>query len=165
MSRNRRGTSLVEMLVVVTAISLIVGATGVCLQGAYRADRRTREELSRQAALHRLAVQFRSDAHRAQAARLLAPAGQQPAGLAFAQPDGKSIEYRWQEERLERRVLDGQNRLHSDSFAVSRVRAVEWRLSAGRTVLATVVIRSASEGADAGAGKWEWHIDAAVGLR
>ena len=165
MRAMRRGTSLIEMLVVITTISFVLSGTGICLHGMYRADRRTRESLVRHETLQRLALQFRTDAHQAAAVRVKADGNQPAQGMTLAQPNGRSVEYRWADGSIERHLRDGEKRLHDEAFRLPPANAVQWQVSEGKTPLASLLISARPERDGAEAGAAVWRIDAALGVR
>ncbi|HET6425618.1 MAG TPA: hypothetical protein VFG20_18155 [Planctomycetaceae bacterium] len=62
---NRRGKSLVELLVVISMLGAILGTTGTVIHRLMRAERAVETDLQRNRTLTSLAEQFRSDVHAA----------------------------------------------------------------------------------------------------
>lgn len=62
---NRRGKSLVELLVVISMLGAILGTTGTIIHRLMRAERAVENDLQRNRTITALAEQFRSDAHAA----------------------------------------------------------------------------------------------------
>lgn len=163
MSAQRRGITLVELMVVVTMSGVIFSAAAVCLHGMYRADQRVRQESLHRSAVSRLARQLRTDAHRAVTARQLddSPDGDQ--GLVFAGPWKRTIEYRVQDSEILRTVKDGDQVLHRDAFRLQRGARVAWQIDDGRIPMAAVqIVRASRGGADAS--DLQDRIEAAVGV-
>lgn len=114
---NRRGTSLVELLVVIVVngavLALIAALTGAMLRS--EAQARQAAQWTRQ--LARLSLQFRADAHAANEARIdetppAAPASQ----MTLVLGPNDSLEYRAAPGRVDRiRSTDGAV-VHRDSF-------------------------------------------------
>lgn len=164
--RRRRAFSLVEMLVVVALGSAILGMVGVCLQGMYRAEQRTRQQMTQHAALTQLGLQLRADAHEAVRAERTEPAKPgDTAELVLNVRDGRTITYRADRGQAERTVQRGEQVVHHDAFRLPGVR-VAWALeTVGEQVLAAAVIGHAPEpGVTAGETVFEERLEARVGL-
>ena len=164
--RRRRGLSLVEMMVVIAIGSAIIGLVGVCLQGLYRAERRTRQQMTQREALTQLGLRFRSDAHEAARVERTEPA--KPGGavrLVLTAQDGRTVTYQADGGQVERTVERGGQVVHHDAFRLPGVR-VAWELkSAGDQVLAAAVILHAPEPSVAtGETDYEERLEARVGL-
>jgi prepilin-type N-terminal cleavage/methylation domain-containing protein len=78
-SARRRAVSLIEMLVVISLLSVAMGAMGMLLNGVWRVQRAMDEHHTTLATLDRLAAQFRSDIHSALSAAI--QIGDQSAGV------------------------------------------------------------------------------------
>ena len=163
MSAQRRGITLVELMVVVTMSGVIFSAAAVCLHSMYRADQRVRQETLHRSAVSRLARQFRTDAHRAVAARQLDDNPADAQGLVFAGPSKRTIEYRVQDSEILRTVKDGEQVRHRDAFRLERGARVAWQIDDGPKPMAAVQIVRASPGGAASNGLQD-RIEAAVGV-
>jgi len=164
---SRRGASLVELLGVIAVGSVIIGLVGVCLQGMYRAEQRTRQHMTRRAAVTQLSWRLRADAHEATQAELTAPPQTGvSAGLVLTAPDGRTITYRTADAQIERTVRQGERTLHHDAFRLPGVRTA-WQLeTAGRHPLATLVIAHLPEpGLKPVETELEERIESIVGLQ
>ncbi|MCL4201161.1 MAG: hypothetical protein KJ000_01610 [Pirellulaceae bacterium] len=137
MNRHRHGITLVEMQVVITLMGVLLGLSGVCLHTMYRAQARLEGNIQRRAALDRLALQLRTDAHSAVAARLLNDNATRM--LVLTAPDDVEIVYRAQQTDVSRTVRakaaeeaeqsPRADFLHRDTFRLSGAAGVEWQLS------------------------------------
>ena len=137
MNRHRHGITLVEMQVVITLMGVLLGLSGVCLHTMYRAQTRLEGNIQRRAALDRLALQLRTDAHSAVTARLLDDEAAK--ALVLAAADGTEIVYRAQQSDVSRTVRakaaeeTGQTSRadfeHRDTFRLPGAAGVEWKLS------------------------------------
>lgn len=90
MMRSRHGKSLVEMLVVITAMSVLLGFVAQTFHTLRRAERASAQSLTQSVNLSRLARQFRHDVHAARQAER-ATADNQPEQLRLMRPDGTTI--------------------------------------------------------------------------
>jgi type II secretory pathway pseudopilin PulG len=137
MNRHRHGITLVEMQVVITLMGVLLGLSGVCLHTMYRAQSRLDGNIQRRAALDRLALQLRTDAHTAVAVRLLDD--EAATTLVLTAADGSEIVYRAPQSDVSRTVRakaaeeGGQaprdDVLHRDTFRLPGAAGVEWKLS------------------------------------
>lgn len=98
---RRRGYSLIEMIVVMIAITLVMGLGAATLQGVLTMEGRARREAAELADLERVANAFRDRAHAAQGHRAV-PEGATEGleGLVLTFEDGGTLEYRVKDERL-----------------------------------------------------------------
>ncbi|MCY2992488.1 MAG: type II secretion system protein [Planctomycetota bacterium] len=163
---RRRGFSLVELMIVMTIASVSIGLVGVCLQGLYRAEQRTRQQMTQRAALTQLGLRFRSDSHeaaRVDRAEQAKPGG--TGGLVLTVRDGRTITYHADGGQVERTVQRGGQVVHHDAFRLPGVR-VAWVLeTAGdRTFAAAVILHTPEPGVTTGETVYEERLEACVGL-
>jgi len=140
MTRNRRGTTLIEMLVIISVCSVVMGASGVLLHGMYRADKENRLQIANGSAIARLSLQFRRDAHAAGESELLMEANGKAAGLVFRGPFQPTIEYRQQGRAMVRTAKQGDKVVHLDSFALPAGTEFNWTLEEGQPSVAALRI-------------------------
>lgn len=84
---RRRGMTIIETIVLMTAVAVMLGMSAIVLQLAMKLDADGRGRLERSTALGRLARQFRADVHAATAIEAAAP------GLKIEPRPGRSITY------------------------------------------------------------------------
>ncbi|MFO0901814.1 MAG: prepilin-type N-terminal cleavage/methylation domain-containing protein [Pirellulales bacterium] len=106
---RRRGVSLLEMLAVISLMGVCFVTLTTVLSACLRADRQLVSQANTGRSLQRLALQWRQDVHAARVVRL-------PATLELA--DGSVVEYRFEREKVERRVTRGERPVHRDSFMI-----------------------------------------------
>jgi hypothetical protein len=118
-SNRRRGAfSLVELVGVMIAGSVVVGVAIAAMVGAMRADRRLAESGDDQRAAGQLAEQLRRDIHAADDAQWNDSTG----ALTLRQPDGDEIIFTLTSRGLERReaTVDGGDARLAGAYALPR---------------------------------------------
>ena len=124
---NRRGYSLIEMVVVVGAVTIILSLCGLVLHGMLRLDRTGRGALDDAATIGRLARQFREDVREATTAEVT-KAKDKPPGLKVVATD-KTIVYQIEGIRLLRieSTLEGKPR-RREGFRIDRLGPVTFEV-------------------------------------
>ena len=112
----RRGYSLIEMIVVMTIATVIVGLSAAILHLLLRTERNGRQQMHRSAALARLADQFRSDVHAA--AHQPVPDDANPSCWTFELKAGRNVQYRAQAGQIERVETLGGKIERRESYAL-----------------------------------------------
>jgi type II secretory pathway pseudopilin PulG len=92
--RDRRGITIVEMIVVMTVVATMLGLCVLLLQMLMKLDADSRARRDGTAALGRLAEQLRADVHAAQAAKVGDRPAVGPAELQLLRGPDQTIEYR-----------------------------------------------------------------------
>jgi type II secretory pathway component PulJ len=92
-ARRRRGITIIETIVLMTAVAAMLGLCVLMLQLLMRLNADSRARLDRATALDRLARQFRRDVHEAGAARQLEPPAAKVAGLRLEPGPSHAVEY------------------------------------------------------------------------
>lgn len=124
--RRSRGHTLLELSVVVVSAAMILSLVALALRTMYRIEQQARRQMATDAAISRLAAQFRADAHAAVRGEIEQSGNeQQPADqyLLLAMPDERRIEYRARPSRIDRTVREGQAVLHRDAYRLPDVSA------------------------------------------
>jgi len=140
MRQRSRGTTLVELLVVISVCSVIMSASGVLLHGMYRADKDTRQAIAIDASVARFSLQFRRDSHVADEVSVVNEAGGKTAGIVFRAAGQPSTEYRWQGTDVARTVKESDKIVHRDSFRFGPGTSVTWQLPPSGSRLVAVQI-------------------------
>jgi type II secretory pathway pseudopilin PulG len=138
---TRRGKTLIEMLILITVLSVVLASVSLVLLGAFKTDRQLRRDLAQQTSLARLASRFRSDAHAATTCRV-----DNACELSLA--DGRVVRYGFAGQRISREVRRGQTLEHQDAFVLPDTAAVRFEQPeafGGRLVRVSI---SAKENAD-----------------
>ena len=131
---------MVEMLVVIAALSVLLSAVSICLHAMNRADLHTRDELRAAESLSRLVLRWRDDVHAAEAVKPDAGG----ASITLALPGGESVEYRAVAEGVTRTRSRGAAATHRDTFRIGDGHRAAWELSdaEGRRFATLLVSRS-----------------------
>ena len=126
MKRPRMGSTLIELTVVLTVLSLVWLSITCALYTLYRADIRLRDDLQYEQSLDRFAMRLRLDAHAASSAELVErdEGGKE---LVLSTEGRRSIHYGISDQGVYRVVREGEAILHRDKFLTSRVTS-QWEL-------------------------------------
>lgn len=112
----RQGASLVELLVVMSAATVILTITAALLHRIMFAHSKARAFMDAERTSLRLANTFRSDVRQATSARAADGIAERAAFLKLGMPDGQRIEYRREEGTISRILLDGDRIVSRDAF-------------------------------------------------
>jgi type II secretory pathway component PulJ len=143
-SRTRpRGFTLIEMLVIMTGVSAVLGLCVVTIQLLMRVSSDAQERRGAAAALGRLAEQFRKDVHGWDDAQL-----RMSAELRLGDGRRVSVTYTARDGRVERLESTGAQVVRHDAYALGRGGSAtfERRDDGPRRFLVLVVIRKARAG-------------------
>ena len=157
---ERAGFTLLEILVVMWALTLALGLGATLFVAALRADQVSAATLRRLSQTGELADQFRADVAEAAAApdRLDALA-RGPSCLILRTPDGAHVVYQWQQEQLERMVRTADGEMRRVVPVGVRVARVEFDVTDGERPLITLrLIESPARGV-----AWPTEVSAALG--
>ncbi len=95
--RRPRGVTLIEMMVVISVLSVLIGLCAVTIQLLMKVGAEAHVRRESASALGRLAEQFRADAHAAESAEI-----RPPSGLRLKVDRGAVIEYAARDGRITR---------------------------------------------------------------
>jgi len=123
---KRRGYTLVELVVVISLLSILTGVAAVLLTSVLSHIGRQRSDDQAAVVVRRLAADFRRDAHAALAARVEdLPAN--PAGkLTFTSADGDAITYSAVTGGVERIAMTDQKTAHRELYRLPRAQDVRF---------------------------------------
>jgi type II secretory pathway component PulJ len=159
MRTNRRGYLLIEMLVAVTAASLVLGLSVGALALLFRLERTGREHVHHAASLGRLAEQFRNDVHAAIPQALDKTPGKD--GWRFAIAPDRAVRYSITPESVEREETAAGKTVGRESYAIpSNTTARFDAASDGNTKIVRLIVSPDSTPA---AIRREIHIEAVLG--
>lgn len=163
-TRNRSGYSLIEMLIVISVISIVLATVAVALHTLVNVNRQIRDELPNSAMFTRLALQVRGDAH--QALQFAADVRTDGTSLArFTLRDESVALYETKPAVFVRRLMRGEQQVHQEVFRIGRETSYRWSTrDEPRTIVTLSVRRRSGKFADAAGGEFTETIDAALGL-
>jgi type II secretory pathway pseudopilin PulG len=159
MTSRRRGKSLIEMLILISLTSVVLGIVSTTLVALFKTDRQVRRDLVQLTTLARLGSRFRTDAHAARSCQI-----DKTCDLTLA--DGRLIRYSFEGQRLSREVRRGDAIEHRDAFVLPDTAAVGFDKPAthgGRLVRLSITAQERSDKPYLTAVR-PATIDAAVGL-
>ena len=114
MRRSRpAGKSLIEMLVMISILSIVLGLSATSLATLFRLRHTITRDTEQARSIERLAMRLRTDAHEAVSASIA-----EDCNLTL--PDGRTIRYSFTAPRIVREVHDGEKTVHHDSFSLPR---------------------------------------------
>jgi len=152
--RQRRGHSLIELMVVITASSALLAVTVALLHTLFQMQQGGRKHLQQRRTLERLADQFREDVHAATQLRSVAAGKGQAEGPGWELPRDAEhkIEYRLQGKELLRTERQKDKVLRRESFVLAPGATVAMGMAETTPGLVTlrIVPPLASEGQPAG---------------
>lgn len=114
MNRNRRGTSLISMMVSITIISAVLSITGTLFHRMFRSDQVTARAALREITTARLANLFRNDLHEAETVRVTMSSDERP--QLQLQSGQRQIVYTALKNQVRRDVTDLLKTAHHDLF-------------------------------------------------
>ncbi len=146
---NRRGISLVELLVVLSGCTVVLSTSAVLLHRAMRSHLETRHFFDNERAAQRLSRQFRADVTQSGDAEI--DVAQLDAGVVarFVLKDGAAVEYRHEENSGEivRVQLANDGVARRETFRLgSRVRVAVERLDVPDRLVLEITAEAASAG-------------------
>src|SRR4051812_17433877 len=97
---TRAGFTLIEMVLVIGATSIILGLCAGTLHALLGVHRSSREHLADATTVGQLALQFRRDARAATGAKVIGDTGQAAKGLELTLAEGETIAYRGDKDGL-----------------------------------------------------------------
>lgn len=142
---SRRGISLIEMMVVISCVSILLGLCTVSIQTLWRAAGNGQARRTAAAGLNRLAEQFREDVHAA------SPPGdgeESNTKLRLVLDDRITIAYEARTGRVDRIESAGDNVTRRESYVIGRDRSArfERRDDGPRRFLAMVIRHESRKG-------------------
>jgi prepilin-type N-terminal cleavage/methylation domain-containing protein len=123
--RRARGFSLVEMVVVVGAASIVMGLCAITLHAMFKLDRSGRSATLDSMTIARLSTAFRADVRSATSARILENQGGAYT-LELDRPNAPALRYAIEERALVRTERAGKETLRREPFTVDRLDPVRF---------------------------------------
>jgi hypothetical protein len=126
---RRRGISMVEMMVMMTAVAALLGMTVIVLQLLMKLDADGRGRLERAGAIGRLSRRFRADAHAASGVEIVAADPGKPPAMRIIPGPNRVIEYQPRQDGEIARVESvGGKVARRETFILPRTGAVRLSL-------------------------------------
>ena len=150
---RRGGMTLIELMVLMTIVALLLGASVTHLQLLMRLDREGRVGSDRSASLDRLGRQLRRDAHDATDAEPFNESNVNGLRLRFSVPEGtkRKVEYRVGKGEIVRVEASGDRTVHREIHTIPRLIEAKFELrgDAGRRIVAFVSKTAVAKESDA----------------
>jgi len=159
MNARRSGKTLIEMLILISLTSMVLGTVATTLIALFKTDRQVRRDVEQQTTLARLGSRFRTDAHAARTCQI-------DKTCELIWPDGRVVRYALEGQRLSREVRNGDAVEHRDAFVLPNTAAVRFEQPAdlgGRLVRLSITAKEHSDKPYLTAVR-PTTIDAAIGL-
>jgi type II secretory pathway pseudopilin PulG len=122
MTTCRRGATLIEVMVMITVISVVMTGAATTLVALLRLERQARSDQSELQTLANLAARWRTDVHAA-----IAASADDDCELTVT--DGRTIRYSFAESRIAREVRLGETIVHRDAFVLPSRAQVEFTMA------------------------------------
>jgi len=120
---KRPGKSLMEMLLLISILTVIMSLVATTLVAVFKTDRQIRQDLDQQTALARLGSKFRADAHAAAACQV-------GVECELTLADGRVIRYSAKDRKITREVRRGNSVEHRDAFLLPATATARFDLPA-----------------------------------
>jgi type II secretory pathway pseudopilin PulG len=117
MSPSRPAKTLLEVVVVISILTLVMSLSVTSLATLFRIHRQFRQDNDQAAEMDRLATRLRLDAHEAVSATL-------DDDCVLTLVDGRTVHYAYDMPRLTRDVRTGSQTLHHDRFRLPKAASV-----------------------------------------
>jgi len=117
---KRSGKSLIELIVVISVMSMVMLIAVRTISQLMRADASGGKSLVAETSLARLSHQFRRDVHAARKAQLVIPEENAASRLQLSLPENTIAEYRPFAEKILRTVRRGEETISRETFHLSR---------------------------------------------
>ena len=92
-THKRRGVSLIEMLVVISMMTIVIGLVGMTFHLLLRSERLVAQSFVTERTISRLAIQFRDDVHQSEIGALSSGSESDKPVLTLANSSGTQIRY------------------------------------------------------------------------
>lgn len=151
MSLPRRGITIIEVMIVVTGTTLLLGLCAVSIQLLMKLNADVQGRYAEAVALERLGHQLRADAHASRTAELVADkqdkAAAKPAGLRLTMEAGHVVEYGPGDGGVVRTESRAGKRVRNERFSLARGAGVwsEVRDEGPRRLVVLVITRSSGK--------------------
>ncbi len=130
MNAKRRAFTLIELLAAMAVLSVIFATMLLTLYAMQKTSHGFTDAIAATTQQQRFTIQLRTDAHQAQNATLQPADSDETAStvLEMTFADDEIVEYRLNEDQIERRMRSGATVVHQESYSVSPVLETGWSL-------------------------------------
>ncbi len=159
---QRRGFTLVEMLVVVTVFAFLLASVALAIGTLFRAQGELQDELAQASNASRLAAQLRADAHRASTAEVVQEG--ETTNVRLTLPSA-TINYATHPRRIIRTETQGDTETHREVFRLLEGTTTRWEVSAESPAFVTLTTSYRSPQLREGVALPREHrVEASIGL-
>jgi hypothetical protein len=148
--KSRRGASLIELLMVMSAGTVVLTMSAGLIHQIMHAQSRARAFADVERTSLRLANAFRRDVHEATGAELAEADAGERVFLRLTLPDDQRIEYGWREANIVRVLLDGSRSAAREEFAFPAGVELTIRREEMRLIVLTIQSRPGEMPGDGG---------------
>ena len=134
-----RGYSLVELLVVLSLMSVLLLSVGVTLHTLRKLNQQIQSELASSAILDRLSLMLRDDAHSANQCSIETSTGSDVVAR-FPRTNESVVIYETEPNRIVRKHRQGERQVQQEVFRLSHGNSVEWTTTTDPTQSVTLRI-------------------------
>ena len=120
---NRRGVSLIEMVVVISMMTVVIGLVGMTFHLLLRSERAVSQSFLTERTISRLAIQFRDDVHQSNTGVLTGGSESKNPVLTLENPSGIQIRYVVTGDGVVRLVVTGDRVTARDDFRLPDCRS------------------------------------------
>lgn len=142
--RRRRGVSLIELIIVISVATLIIGVALGLMQWLLRSERDVRKTVWYGRSVSRLAQVFRNDAHRASHVEIAA-AAETSNSMQFSLGNSHTVTYEIEEHTIRRVDRDGETELHRETFHFPPGSAIRFEKDQGPAMARVVIDRATGQ--------------------
>jgi hypothetical protein len=118
-SRQRLGKTLLEVVVILSIMTVVIGACVTSLSTLFRLRHQFQRDREQIAAIARVGTLLRTDAHQAVSASV-------DDGCSLTLADGRTIHYEFSSPRIVRRIEREGKTLHRDSFLLTKTASAKF---------------------------------------
>jgi prepilin-type N-terminal cleavage/methylation domain-containing protein len=138
--RSRRGVSLIEMVVVISMLTIVIGLVGMTFHLLLRSERLVSQSFITERTISRLAIQFRDDVHQSDTGVLSSGSESEKPVLTLGNESGIQIRYLVIAEGLVRLLVANDRVTARDDFRLPDCRLSLFSGSDGESSLQRLVI-------------------------
>ena len=124
MAIGRSGVSLIEVMVVITFLTLLMSLTGMTFHLLFRSEKLVTQSFVTERAISQLSIQFRNDVHLSESGVVTSDSAAETAELLLSLPDGLTIHYLAKRAALIRLQKEGERIVTREDYRLTDCRPV-----------------------------------------